>query len=154
MNWRRKAIKIVLVSSQHPSCFGIIFYPFIIICFKLCGLTYSYCMDGKSGALQRYYSIGEVSKILRVNSSALRYWEKQFKEIRPLIKNKRRMYTIDDITKIKSIITLIKERCYTINGARNNIKKETKSKSRLLHDLKSVKTILVSMGKTFKKTLS
>ena len=68
----------------------------------------------------KFYSIGEVSKMLNEAPSTLRYWEKEFEQIRPLTTDfGRRVYTqahIDVITKIK---TLLHEDGMTIKGAKN-----------------------------------
>ena len=72
---------------------------------------------------KRYYKIGEISKAFNVNSSLLRFWEKEFKHINPK-KNKKgdRMYTIDDVEKLKLIYHLVKEKGFTLEGAKNKLK--------------------------------
>ena len=57
--------------------------------------------------LKKYYSIKEVSEMLDIPESTLRYWEKEFKEIKPK-KNAKgiRHYTVDDIEQIKKVFTL------------------------------------------------
>lgn len=66
-----------------------------------------------------YYSIGEVSKAFNVNASLIRYWEQEFPIIKPK-KNKKgnRYFTPEDITKLKIIYHLVKEKGYTLDGAR------------------------------------
>lgn len=70
-----------------------------------------------------YYGIGEVATELGVNASTLRFWETEFKWIKPH-KNARgvRLYTTDDITLLKRIIYLTRDLGYTLEGAREQIK--------------------------------
>lgn len=66
-----------------------------------------------------YYSIGEVSKAFNVNTSLIRYWEQEFPIIKPK-KNKKgnRYFTPEDIENFKIIYHLVKEKGYTLDGAR------------------------------------
>ena len=69
-----------------------------------------------------YYNIGEVSKAFNVNSSLLRYWEKEFQELNPKKKsNGIRKYTNTDIEILKKIYHLLKEKKLTIEGAKVNM---------------------------------
>ena len=73
-----------------------------------------------------YYSIGEVAGMFEVNTSLIRFWEKEFPTISPK-KNKKgkRLFTPKDILKIERIYILVKEEGYTLDGA----KKALNSKS-------------------------
>ena len=73
--------------------------------------------------LKKYYSIKEVSEMLGIPDSTLRYWEKEFKEIAPK-KNAKgiRHYTMDDIEQIKKVKFLVKDNSLTINGAKTRMK--------------------------------
>lgn len=66
-----------------------------------------------------YYSIGEVAKAFDVNTSLIRYWEQEFPIIKPK-KNKKgnRYFTPADIENLKIIYHLVKEKGYTLDGAR------------------------------------
>lgn len=66
-----------------------------------------------------YYSIGEVAKAFDVNTSLIRYWEKEFPIIKPK-KNRKgnRYFTPEDIDNFKMIFHLVKEKGYTLDGAR------------------------------------
>ncbi len=66
-----------------------------------------------------YYSIGEVAKAFDVNASLIRYWEQEFPIIKPK-KNKKgnRYFTPEDIKNLKIIYHLVKEKGYTLDGAR------------------------------------
>jgi DNA-binding transcriptional MerR regulator len=72
-----------------------------------------------------YYSIKEVSEELNVSYPTLRYWEDEFKELKPF-HNKRgvRMYSKENIEVIKNIIYLTKQCGYTIDGAKNWFKEK------------------------------
>jgi len=75
--------------------------------------------------LKKYYSIKEVSQMLDIPDSTLRYWEKEFKEISPK-KNAKgvRHYTVQDIEQIKLVNHLVKEKSLTIKGAKTRIKED------------------------------
>ena len=69
-----------------------------------------------------YYNIGEVSKAFKVNTSLLRFWEKEFQELNPKKKsNGIRKYTNSDIEILKKIYHLLKEKKLTIEGAKVNM---------------------------------
>lgn len=66
-----------------------------------------------------YYSIGEVAKAFDVNTSLIRYWEKEFPILKPK-KNRKgnRYFTPEDIKNLKIIYHLVKEKGYTLDGAK------------------------------------
>lgn len=70
-----------------------------------------------------YYSIGEVSKMFDVNTSLIRFWEKEFPSVK-LKKNKKgnRVFTVKDIVQIDKIYILVKEHGYTLDGAKKALK--------------------------------
>jgi len=70
-----------------------------------------------------YYSIGEVAKMFGVNTSLIRFWEKEFDVIKPT-KNKKgnRLFTAEDIENFKKIFALVKGEGYTLQGAKEKIK--------------------------------
>ena len=70
-----------------------------------------------------YYTIGEVSKMFKVNASLIRFWEKEFDVLKPK-KNKKgnRLFTKDDVSNLRLIYHLVKERGYTLQGARVKLK--------------------------------
>lgn len=72
-----------------------------------------------------YYSIGEVSRAFDVNPSLIRFWEKEFEVIQPK-KNKKgnRFFTPEDIKNLKLIYHLVKERGYTLEGAKIALKEQ------------------------------
>tara|TARA_Y100000768_G_scaffold258706_1_gene196779 strand:+ start:909 stop:1235 length:327 start_codon:yes stop_codon:yes gene_type:complete len=94
---------------------------------------------------KRYYSIGEVSKAFNVNPSLLRFWEKEFDEIKPKKKESgTRKYTPENIKILKLIYHLVKEKGLTISGAKKHLKvKDSEDvKISLLSKLESIKVDL------------
>jgi DNA-binding transcriptional MerR regulator len=75
-----------------------------------------------------FYSIGEVAEIFHVNTSLLRFWEKEFSTILDLSKDSRgnRQYTAQDISKIRILHNLVKEQGYTLEGAKKYLKENRK----------------------------
>jgi len=74
--------------------------------------------------VKHYYKIGEVAKAFDVNTSLIRFWEKEFDIIKPK-KNKKgnRLFTPEDIKNFKLIYNLVKERGFTLEGAKQKLKK-------------------------------
>ena len=96
---------------------------------------------------KRYYSIGEVSSKFNVNPSLIRFWEQEFKILNPK-KNSRgnRNYTQNDIEVIDKIYFLLKEKGYTIQGAKDYINNEkTSNKLDLVSKLKLIKDKLIEI---------
>ncbi len=72
--------------------------------------------------LKKYYSIKEVSDMLEIPDSTLRYWEKEFKQICPKKSSSGvRRYTVEDIEQIKKVNHLVKEKSLTIKGAKTQL---------------------------------
>ena len=99
--------------------------------------------------LKKYYSIKEVSEMLGIPDSTLRYWEKEFKEIAPK-KNAKgiRHYTMDDIEQIKKVKFLVKDNSLTINGAKTRMKdnpQKTSDTHDIVERLKKVREELVAI---------
>jgi len=91
---------------------------------------------------KRYYTIGEVAKTFEVNTSLLRFWEKEFKEIQPKKKSSGvRKYTPQDIQNIKLIFHLLKEKGMTIEGAKNHLKNSKSSEENKMDVLKKLEHI-------------
>ena len=79
---------------------------------------------------KRYYSIGEIAKAFNVNTSLLRFWEKEFKEIQPKKKQSgARKYTPEDVIIIEKIYYLVKEKGLTIEGTKKQLKIKNPSDS-------------------------
>tara|TARA_Y100001968_G_C19099130_1_gene591634 strand:+ start:363 stop:701 length:339 start_codon:yes stop_codon:yes gene_type:complete len=96
-----------------------------------------------------YYSIGEVSKVLGITTSKIRFWEKEFEMIK-LKKNKKgnRIFTKKDLDKLKLIQHLLKEKKYTIDGAKKKIRKnptKTETHQKVIESLKKIKGDLIEI---------
>jgi DNA-binding transcriptional MerR regulator len=70
-----------------------------------------------------YYSIGEVAELFDVNASLIRFWEKEFDILKPM-KNKKgnRLFTQKDLDNLRIIYHLVKERGFTLQGAKDKLK--------------------------------
>lgn len=98
-----------------------------------------------------YYSIGEVAKTLNVNVSLIRFWEKEFEILKPK-KNKKgnRMFTVKDYDNLKIIYHLVKERGFTLEGAKKKLKenkKDTTDNFEIISRLKEIRSFLVELKK-------
>ena len=96
-----------------------------------------------------YYSIGEVAAMFDVNKSLIRFWEKEFNIIKPK-KNKKgnRYFTEKDINNFKIIFHLVKERGYTLDGAKKKLrenKDDTIKNVEIVNQLKDIRTQLVAI---------
>ena len=96
-----------------------------------------------------YYSIGEVSEMLSINASTIRYWEKEFDMLKPK-KNAKgdRFFTKEDIEKIRLIYRMLKEKGYTVDGAKTQLKdkyEEENRKMALIEKLNKIRGFLVEM---------
>lgn len=70
-----------------------------------------------------YYSIGEVAEFLNVNTSLLRFWEKEFQLVVSKKNNKgNRLFTVKELEKINKIYQLVKIEGYTLDGAKKALK--------------------------------
>ena len=100
---------------------------------------------------KRYYSIGEVAKAFDVNASLIRFWEKEFDVLQPKKNAKgNRKFTPEDIKNLKFIYHLVKERGFTLEGAKTHLKEE-KQKSletfEIINKLEHVKAQLLKIKK-------
>lgn len=78
---------------------------------------------------KRYYGIGEVARAFDVNTSLIRFWEKEFDALKPKKNAKgNRKFTPEDIKNLKLIYHLVKERGFTLEGAKTHLK-ESKQKT-------------------------
>lgn len=96
-----------------------------------------------------YYSIGEVARMFDVNASLIRFWEKEFDLIKPH-KNKKgnRLFTQQDIKNFKLIFHLVKEKGYTLQGAKDSLKssgKELNSSQEVLQRLIRLREELIQI---------
>jgi DNA-binding transcriptional MerR regulator len=98
---------------------------------------------------KRYYSIGEISKAFGVNSSLIRFWDQEFDMIQPKKNAKgNRMFTPTDVKNLELIYHLVKERGFTLEGARIHLKegkKKTLDRFEIIQKLEAIKTTLVNL---------
>ena len=96
---------------------------------------------------KRYYSIGEVAKLFEVNPSLIRFWENEFDVLQPK-KNRKgnRLFTNEDIENIKIIYHLVKEKGFTLSGAKEEMKKnpnDLKENQKVIHSLEKLKSFSI-----------
>jgi len=96
-----------------------------------------------------YYSIGEVAEIFDVNTSLVRFWEKEFDILKPK-KNKKgnRLFSQKDLKNLRVIYHLVKERGFTLEGARNKMKDnptEVETTAEVVNRLNEIKTFLLDL---------
>ncbi|AUS04314.1 MerR family transcriptional regulator [Tamlana sp. s12] len=98
---------------------------------------------------KRYYSIGEVAKAFDVNTSLIRFWEKEFDVLKPKKNAKgNRKFTPEDIKNLKFIYHLVKERGFTLDGAKTHLKEEKKqalNTFEIVSKLESIKNQLIKI---------
>lgn len=96
-----------------------------------------------------FYSISEVADLFQVNQSNLRFWEKEFSQLKPRRNEKgTRFYSPDDIQVIKQIIFLVSEQKLTLDGARRKLsqKKDVVAKQQeIVERLKAIKKELLGI---------
>lgn len=98
---------------------------------------------------KRYYSIGELAKAFDVNASLIRFWDKEFDILKPKKNAKgNRMFTPEDVQNLKLIYHLVKERGFTLEGAKTHLKegqKKTLDKFEIIDKLENIKAQLLSI---------
>lgn len=98
---------------------------------------------------KRYYSIGELAKAFDVNASLIRFWDKEFDILKPKKNAKgNRMFTPEDVKNLQLIYHLVKERGFTLDGARVHLKegqKKTMDKFEIIRKLEIIKTNLLNL---------
>ena len=96
-----------------------------------------------------YYSIGEVAEIFTVAPSLIRFWESEFDIIKPK-KNRKgnRQFTKEDIDNVRTIYHLVKEKGFTLQGAKEMLRNDSqavKDKMEMLDSLRSVRRFLAEL---------
>lgn len=98
---------------------------------------------------KRYYKIGEVAKAFSVNTSLIRFWEKEFDIIKPKKNAKgNRLFTPEDISNFKLIYNLVKERGFTLDGAKQKLKENPEgivNNHEIISRLEAVKAELIKI---------
>ena len=96
-----------------------------------------------------FYKIGEVAEMFGVNVSLIRFWEKEFNILKPK-KNKKgnRMFTKKDVNNLTIIYHLVKERGFTLEGAKQKLKEnksDTIDNLEIVSHLKDIRAFLVKL---------
>lgn len=96
-----------------------------------------------------YYTMGEVTEMFQVNASQIRFYEREFDILQPK-KNKKgnRLFTQNDIENLKIIFNLVKDKGYTLQGARDflrNNKNEARENQRVIDSLEKLKGFLIGV---------
>ena len=98
-----------------------------------------------------FYKIGEVASMFAVNVSLIRFWEKEFDILKPK-KNKKgnRLFTKKDVDNLKIIHHLVKNRGFTLAGAKKKLKenkKDTINNFEIINRLKEIRSFLLNLKK-------
>ena len=98
---------------------------------------------------KRYYGIGEVAKAFSVNNSLIRFWEKEFDILKPKKNNKGdRKFTPVDVKNLELIYHLVKERGFTLDGAKKYLKEKKQnsiSNFEIIRKLEGIKIELLKL---------
>ena len=97
-----------------------------------------------------FYTIGEVAKMFKVNTSLIRFWEKQFDILQPK-KNKKgnRLFTPEDVENLKIIFHLVDDKGFTLKGAKEHLKNnnsEVKENQKVIASLEKLKDFLLKLN--------
>lgn len=96
-----------------------------------------------------YYSISEVAGWFKVNTSLLRYWENEFDILQPRKTRKGdRLFRVEDIKNLQLIYFLLRQRKFSIDGAKNylkNNKQEANTQVQLVESLTKFKSFLLEL---------
>lgn len=96
-----------------------------------------------------YYSIGEVAEMFSVAPSLIRFWETEFDIIQPR-KNRKgnRQFTKEDIANVRLIYHLVKEKGFTLQGAKEMIRQDAiavRNKMEVIESLRAIRTFLIEV---------
>ena len=96
-----------------------------------------------------YYTMGEVSSMFGVNASQIRFYEREFDILQPK-KNKKgnRLFSPEDVANLKIIFHLVKEKGFTLQGAREYLKsnkQEAREHQRVIDSLERLKQFLLEV---------
>ncbi len=99
-----------------------------------------------------FFTISEVAAMFKVNASLIRFWEKEFEVLKPRKSTKgNRLYTKKDIENLRVIYHLVKEKGFTLQGAKEKLKQkpvdEQNKNLEAIEKLQRVKTYLLDLKK-------
>ncbi len=122
----------------------------VFVLFRIHTSAFRIIMAWKDKEIEKlYYAIGEVAEMLGENASLIRYWENQFDILKPK-KNAKgdRLFTKSDIEILKIIHHLVKDKGYTLEGAKIQLKtkfEDEKKKFLLVEKLKKIRGFLTEL---------
>jgi DNA-binding transcriptional MerR regulator len=106
----------------------------------------------KTPLKKRYYTIGEVAEMFQVSKSLIRFWENEFDALRPHKNSKGdRRFTEQNLAQFQLIYQLVKERGFTLDGAKQEIKRQhtfLKEKKAQLKRLDELRSFLLKIRET------
>lgn len=96
-----------------------------------------------------YFSIGEVAEMFNVAPSLIRFWESEFDIIKPK-KNRKgnRQFTKEDIDSVRTIFHLVKEKGFTLQGAKEMLRNDVQAvrdKMEMIDSLKKIRSFMVEL---------
>ncbi len=96
-----------------------------------------------------YYSMGEMTRMFDVNASQIRFYEREFEILQPK-KNKKgnRLFSADDVENLKIIFNLVKDKGYTLQGAKDYLRSnkiEVKENQKVIDSLERLKQFLLEV---------
>ena len=94
---------------------------------------------------KKYYAIGLVAEMFKVNQSLIRFWENEFDILKPRKNGKGdRLFRPEDIKNLKLIYHLLRERKYTMEGAKDYLKQNKRAEEKfvLIESLQKLKDFL------------
>jgi DNA-binding transcriptional MerR regulator len=102
---------------------------------------------------KKYYTIGEVSKMLNEAPTLIRFWEKEIPQLTPAkTEGGTRKYTLAEVDMLKLVHFLVKQKGYTLAGAKEYLKNKEKAitEAEMISKLETVKSFLVSLKDALK----
>jgi DNA-binding transcriptional MerR regulator len=99
-----------------------------------------------------YYSIGEVAEMFNVAPSLIRFWESEFELIQPK-KNRKgnRQFTKEDIENVRTIYHLVKEKGFTLQGAKEMLRNDSQAVKDTMEMISSLKRVRVFLTEVREK---
>jgi len=98
---------------------------------------------------KRYYTMGEIASAFKVNQSLIRFWDKEFDVLKPKKNAKgNRMFTPEDVKNLQRIYHLVKERGFTLEGAKTHLKQgqqKTTDSFEIINKLETIKAQLLQI---------
>lgn len=96
--------------------------------------------------------MGEVAEMFGVNQSQIRFYEKEFEILKPK-KNRKgnRLFRNEDVENLKIIFNLVKDKGYTLQGAKDYLKnnhKEAQERLKIIESLENMRSFLLEVKKS------